>query len=84
MIFACLWPACVCQGLGSAYDILLAFTTLDKEEIDSLHVFELLMQDLKHEIEVATEESNATKLPAKADAEGDLADASGNHDADVT
>merc|ERR1719321_1290393 len=65
-------------------------TTLEKEEMDSLHAFELLMQDLKHEIEVATEdiadkkESKAKKLQAKADAEGDLADVSGTHDADVT
>merc|ERR1719172_525308 len=64
-------------------------TTLEKEEMDSLHAFELLMQDLKHEIEVATEdiadkkESKAKKLQAKADAEGDLADVSGTHDADV-
>ncbi|MDA8583115.1 hypothetical protein N9L68_02755 [bacterium] len=58
--------------------------SLEKEEMDYLHAVELLMQDLKHEIEVATEESNATKLPAKSDAEGDLADASGTHDADVT
>merc|ERR1719191_629326 len=65
-------------------------TTREKEEMDSLHAFELLMQDLKHEIEVATEdiadkkESKAKKLQAKADAEGDLADISGTHDADVT
>merc|ERR1719159_1345220 len=62
-------------------------TVLEKDEMDSLHAFELLMQDLKHEIEVATEdiadkkESKAKKLQAKADAEGDLADVSGTHDA---
>merc|ERR1719181_1618362 len=43
-------------------------TTLEKEEMDSLHAFELLMQDLNHEIAVATEdiadkkESKAKKL----------------------
>merc|ERR1719450_1993155 len=73
----------------SSRPCLMQVRHLEKEEMDSLHAFELLMQDLKHEIEVATEdiadkkESKAKKLQAKADAEGDLADVSGTHDADV-
>jgi hypothetical protein len=64
-------------------------TVLEKEEMDSVHAFEMLMQDLNGEIEVATEDiaekkdQKAKKLQAKADAEGDLADVSGTHDADV-
>merc|ERR1719373_1538542 len=55
-------------------------TTLEKEEMNSKHAYDMLMQDLKAQIAQATQdrdekaESKAAKLQAKADAEGDLKD----------
>merc|ERR1719375_1489358 len=55
-------------------------TTLEKEETNSRHAYEMLMQDLKAQVEQATAardekaELKAKKLQAKADAEGDLQD----------
>jgi hypothetical protein len=55
-------------------------TTLEKEEMNSKHAYEMLMQDLAAQIEQATQdrtakaETKAKKLQAKADAEGDLTD----------
>merc|ERR1719387_659699 len=55
-------------------------TTLEKDEINAKHAFEMLMQDLKSEIANAEEdlaakkERKAKKLQKKADAEGDLQD----------
>merc|ERR1719217_95869 len=53
---------------------------LEKEEVDSKHAYEMLMQDLENSIEQGTAdrdrkaETKAKKLQAKADAEGDLTD----------
>merc|ERR1712070_815404 len=55
-------------------------TTLEKEEMNSKHAYDMLMQDLKAQIAQATQdrdakaESKAKTLQAKADAEGDLKD----------
>jgi len=55
-------------------------TTLEKEEMNSKHAFDMLMQDLNAQIAQATKdrdskaESKAKTLQAKADAEGDLKD----------
>jgi cell division septum initiation protein DivIVA len=55
-------------------------TTLEKEESNSRHAYELLKQDLEAQIEQATKdrdakaETKAKKLQAKADAEGQLQD----------
>jgi prefoldin subunit 5 len=55
-------------------------TTLEKEEMNSKHAYDMLMQDLKAQIAQATQdrdekaESKAKKLQAKADATGDLKD----------
>merc|ERR1719310_1765192 len=63
-------------------------TTLEKEESDSKHAFEMLMQDLNTQVEQATEdreskaERKAKKLQEKADAEGSLVDTTGTRDAD--
>jgi len=63
-------------------------TTLEKEEMNARHAFEMLMQDLKAQIEQATQdrdekaETKAKKLQAKADAEGDLQDTITTRDAD--
>jgi prefoldin subunit 5 len=65
-------------------------TTLEKEEMNSKHAFEMLMQDLKAQIEQATQdrtektETKAKKLQAKANAKGDLEDTTSTRDADVT
>jgi len=54
--------------------------TLEKEETNARHAFEMLMQDLKAQIEGATQareekaEVKAKKLQAAADAKGDLED----------
>merc|ERR1719356_927414 len=54
-------------------------TTLEKEEMNSKHAFEMLVQDLTAQIEQASadkqakSETKAKKLQAKASAEGDLA-----------
>merc|ERR1719454_2583655 len=64
-------------------------TTLEKEEMNSKHAYEMLMQDLAAQIEQATQdrtekaETKAKKLQAKADAEGDLTDTTTTRDADV-
>jgi len=63
-------------------------TTLEKEEMNARHAFEMLMQDLKAQIEQATQdrdekaETKAKKLQAKAEAEGDLQDTITTRDAD--
>merc|ERR1719253_508241 len=55
-------------------------TTLEKEEMNSKHAYDMLMQDLNAQIAQATSdrdekaETKAKKLQAKADAEGDLKD----------
>merc|ERR1719353_1716985 len=55
-------------------------TTLEKEEMNSKHAYDMLMQDLNAQIAQATTdrgekaETKAKKLQAKADAEGDLKD----------
>jgi len=63
-------------------------TTLEKEEMNSKHAYDMLMQDLNAQISQATSdrdakaESKAKKLQAKADAEGDLKDTTATRDAD--
>jgi len=55
-------------------------TTLEKEEMNSKHAYDMLMQDLNAQIAQGTKdrdekaETKAKKLQAKADAEGDLKD----------
>jgi len=55
-------------------------TTVEKEEMNTKHAFDMLMQDMKAQIEEATQDRTqksavkAKKLQAKADAEGDLQD----------
>merc|ERR1719329_1254862 len=64
-------------------------TTLEKEEMNSKHAYDMLMQDLKAQISQATQdrdekaESKANKLQAKADAEGDLKDTTTTRAADA-
>jgi len=64
-------------------------TTLEKEEMNSKHAYDMLMQDLNAQIAQATQdrdekaETKAKKLQAKADAEGDLKDTTTTRDADV-
>merc|ERR1719324_1194039 len=64
-------------------------TTLEKEEMNSKHAYDMLMQDLKAQIAQATQdrdekaETKAKKLQAKADAIGDLKDTTTTRDADV-
>jgi len=64
-------------------------TTLEKEEMNSKHAYDMLMQDLTAQIAQATKdrdekaESKATALQNKADAEGDLKDTTTTRDADV-
>merc|ERR1719324_1565463 len=63
-------------------------TTLEKEEMNSKHAYDMLMQDLNAQIAQATQdrdekaETKANKLQAKADAEGDLKDTTTTRDAD--
>merc|ERR1719240_2560002 len=63
-------------------------TTLEKEEMNARHAFEMLVQDLKAQIDQATQdrdekaETKAKKLQAKADAEGDLQDTTTTRDSD--
>merc|ERR1719359_1252785 len=63
-------------------------TTLEKEEMNSKHAYDMLMQDLKAQIGQATAdrdakaESKAKKLQAKADANGDLKDTTTTKNAD--
>merc|ERR1719460_1475877 len=64
-------------------------TTLEKEEMNSKHAYDMLMQDLNAQIAQATQdrdekaETKAKKLQAKADADGDLKDTTTTRDADV-
>merc|ERR1712070_699330 len=64
-------------------------TTLEKEEMNSKHAYDMLMQDLKAQIAQGTQdrdekaETKANKLQAKADAQGDLKDTTATRDADV-
>merc|ERR1712073_292007 len=64
-------------------------TVLEKEEMNSVQAFEMLIQDLTAQLEQATQdktektETKAKKLQAKADAEGDLAETTTTRDADV-
>merc|ERR1719230_874029 len=63
--------------------------TLEKEETNSRHAYEMLMQDLKAQIESATQqreekaEVKAKKLQAAADAKGDLEDTTTTRDDDM-
>merc|ERR1712224_280268 len=55
-------------------------TTLEKEEMNSKHAYDMLMQDLKAQVQQATTdrgekaEAKAKTLQAKADNQGDLQD----------
>jgi len=82
------------QGIIDMLDKLLnkfvdERTQLEKEESDSRHAFELLMQDLKAQIEQSTAsrdekmEEKAKKLQAKADAQGSLQDTTATRDDDT-
>merc|ERR1711920_1200028 len=63
-------------------------TELEKEEMNTKHAYDMLMQDLSAQIAQATQdreekaETKAKKLQAKATAEGDLADTTATRDAD--
>eukprot|EP00413_Alexandrium_margalefii_P010920 CAMPEP_0204531638 /NCGR_PEP_ID=MMETSP0661-20131031/11275_1 /ASSEMBLY_ACC=CAM_ASM_000606 /TAXON_ID=109239 /ORGANISM="Alexandrium margalefi, Strain AMGDE01CS-322" /LENGTH=664 /DNA_ID=CAMNT_0051537805 /DNA_START=19 /DNA_END=2013 /DNA_ORIENTATION=- len=63
-------------------------TTLEKEEMNTKHAYEMLMQDLAAQVDQATQdrteksETKAKKLQAKADAQGDLTDTTTTRDAD--
>jgi prefoldin subunit 5 len=64
-------------------------TTLEKEEMNSKHAYDMLMQDLNAQIAQGTKdrdekaESKAKALQAKADAEGDLRDTTTSRDEDA-
>merc|ERR1740121_1905445 len=64
-------------------------TTLEKEEMNTKHAYDMLMQDLNAQIDYAEKdrdekaETKAKKLQAKADAEGDLKDTTTTRDADA-
>merc|ERR1719189_3251078 len=63
-------------------------TATEKKEMNTKHAFDMLMQDLKAQIEQATQDRGekagvkAKKLQAKADAEGDLTDTTTTRDSD--
>merc|ERR1711953_1164651 len=63
-------------------------TVLEKEEMNSKHAFDMLIQDLTAQTDQAKQnreekaETKAKKLQAKADAEGDLTDTMTTRDAD--
>jgi len=63
-------------------------TQLEKEEMNTKHAYDMLMQDLTAQIAQATQDreekanTKAKKLEAKATAEGDLADTTATRDAD--
>jgi len=63
-------------------------TTLEKEEMNAKHAYDMLMQDLKAEIDQAktdrgeSAEEKAKKLQKKADAEGDVKDTTGTMEED--
>ncbi len=62
--------------------------TLEKEEMNSVHAFEMLMQDLNTQLEQAAKdkdaasEAKASALQSKANSEGSLDDTTGTRDAD--
>merc|ERR1719408_1217581 len=64
-------------------------TALEKEEMNSKHAYDMLMQDLTAQIKKATQdrddkaERKAKTLQHKADAEGDLKDTITTRDADA-
>jgi len=64
-------------------------TVLEKEEMNTKHAYEMLVQDLEAQIAQSTQdrdekaELKAKTLQAKADAEGDLKDTTDTRDADV-
>merc|ERR1719322_49373 len=64
-------------------------TVLEKEEMNSQHAFDMLIQDLTAQTDQAKQdrtekaETKAKKLQAKADAEGDLTETTTTRDADV-
>merc|ERR1719378_1972609 len=64
-------------------------TTLEKEEMNSKHAYDMLMQDLKAQIGQAERDRNekaelkAKTLQHKADAEGDLKDTTTTRDSDA-
>jgi len=61
-------------------DKFIVERTVEKEEMNSKHAFDMLLQDLSAQIEQARQdrgektETKAKKLQAKADADGDLTD----------
>jgi tetratricopeptide (TPR) repeat protein len=63
-------------------------TTLEKEEMNAKHAYDMLMQDLKAEIDQSTTdrgesaEGKSKKLQKKADAEGDVKDTTGTMEED--
>merc|ERR1719512_40536 len=63
-------------------------TDLEKEEMNAKHAFDMLIQDLKAQVEQATQErgdkakTKAKKLEAKATAEGNLKDTIASKEAD--
>merc|ERR1712079_494604 len=63
-------------------------TVLEKEEMNSKHAYDMLIQDLTAQTDQAKQdreekaETKAKKLQAKADAEGDLTDTTTTRDAD--
>jgi cell division septum initiation protein DivIVA len=63
-------------------------TSLEKEEMNTKHAYDMLMQDLTAQVDQATQdrtekaESKAKKLQARADAEGDLRDTTTTKEAD--
>merc|ERR1719158_2652817 len=59
-------------------------TTLEKEEMNSKHAFDMLMQDLNAQIAQATKDRDSkAAAKAKADATGDLKDTTATKDADI-
>merc|ERR1712086_1065814 len=64
-------------------------TVLEKEEMNSVQAFEMLIQDLKSQIDQANQdrtekaEIKAKKLQAKADAKGDLTETTETKEADT-
>merc|ERR1712056_68932 len=64
-------------------------TTLEKEEMNTKHAYDMLIQDLTAQIAQAQQdrdekaETKAKKLQAKADAQGDLKDTITTRDADA-
>jgi len=79
----------VIQMLEKLLDKFIAErTTLEKEEMNSKHAYDMLMQDLKSQIDQdetdrgESAESKSKRLQAKADAEGDLKDTTDTMDGD--